>query len=143
MQVQKCAGTKICRCKINDLMKEETGASILFNPSWPQPLCFPDPLTLLTPIQLSFPLGLFLRPYLFRPLLSRNCQLPRTLFRFRNCVGCASVAGLQSHRRTLALGLTERLKFPSLDTPTCAFVLSSYIDCLRSDCYCMLRPAVF
>ena len=57
-------------------MKEETGASILFNPPWPQPLCSPDPLTLLTPIQLSFPLGPFL------PLLSAQAppfpELPDT-----------------------------------------------------------------
>lgn len=46
----KYTGTKLCKCKINDLRKYETGAWILFNSPWPQLLCSSDPLTLLTHI---------------------------------------------------------------------------------------------
>ena len=69
--------------------------------------CSPNPFTLPIPL-LSYPLALFPPPCLLRSPLHRNWQLPRTLFRCRNCVGWASVAELQSHRQTLALGLTER-----------------------------------
>lgn len=55
----------MCECKINNLMKKETGASILLYPSWLLTLS-----TLLIPL-LSFLLGL-------RPLLPQNCRLPQT-----------------------------------------------------------------
>lgn len=50
------AEIQLCRCKINDLIKEETSASIFFYP--PGPLGSPDPYALLNPIWLSHPLGL-------------------------------------------------------------------------------------
>ena len=88
-------------------------SSYVFHSSWLSNL-FPLLISLLScpPIRLSFPLGPFLPPCLLRPLLPK---LPATLdpcfwswMHIRNCVGCASVAELQSHRRTLALGLTKR-----------------------------------
>ena len=38
---------------------------------------------------------------------SGNCQLSRMFVHFQNCNGCASIAELQSHCRTQALGLTK------------------------------------
>ena len=78
-------------------------SSMALRLSWPLSLL--RPLSLLWPlIRLPHPLD----PVPLRPPLPRNCWLPRTLLRFRNCVGCAS-AKLQFHRRILAFGLTERL----------------------------------
>ena len=103
----------MCGCKINDLMKEETGTHPLLSSLAPRlswSLCSPDPYP--APIS-AWSFSSY--PALLRPPLPRNCRLPRTLFRFRDCVGCASAAELQSHRRILALGLT--LKTPN-DLPT-------------------------
>ena len=104
----KC-GCEICRCKINDLIKEQTEPLSSLSPPT---LWVPEtPFALLTPIRLPYPLGPFLLPCLLRPLLSRNCLLC-----FPNIAGClgpysaseiasdahpvASAAGLQSHCRT-------------------------------------------
>ena len=98
---------EICGRKINDLMKEETGTSILFYP--PTPLGSPDPFAL-WPLPGSH-IRSFLSSYpaLLRPPLpqnclgaSRYCRLLRTLFCFQSFVGCTSAAELQSHRRILA-----------------------------------------
>lgn len=40
----------MCKCEINNLMREKTGASFLNYLSVLQPICLPDPLALLTPI---------------------------------------------------------------------------------------------
>ena len=68
------------------------------------------------PLRLRHPIVLFLLPCPAQPSLSQNClghpwdcRLPRTLVRFRDCVGCASTAELQVHCRVLALGLTGPL----------------------------------
>lgn len=41
-------------------------------------------------------------------MLPQVCRNPRTLARFRDCVGCASAAELQPPRQILSPGLTER-----------------------------------
>ena len=92
-KVQLCrCRYEICGCKINDLMKEETGTSILFYPPWP--LGSPDP----------YPAPISARSFSFYPALLRlplpqNCWLPRTRFRFRNCVRCASQIASDAHPR--------------------------------------------
>lgn len=103
---------EMCECKINDLMKEKTGASILFYLPWPlatQPLCSPDPLILLTPIRLSFSLGPFLPPCL--PCSPASPKLPAAsdLLPLSEIAPDAHPVLSCSHRRTLALGLTERV----------------------------------
>ena len=103
-----------CRCKINNLMREETGTSVLF--------ILHGPPALLTP---------FSPPYLpssgsYPSLASARSfspTLPGSDLRFPEIAGSlgtfpaseiasdahpvASAAKLQSHRRILALGLTE------------------------------------
>ena len=126
---------EMCRCKINDLMRKETGNSLLFYP--PGPLTFLTFFTLLTPIRLPhphdpFPLsGSHIRSVLF--------YYPRSVLRFleiagglracsRNCIGCAS-AGLQFHRRILALGLTERAVYILFNRMN---ILSCYRSCIKT-----------
>ena len=59
---------------------------------FPRPLRFPDPYP--APISARpFFLTCLLRPPLPRnclPMLPQDCRLSRTLFHFRNCIGCAS-----------------------------------------------------
>ena len=123
----KC-GCKICRCKINDLMKEKTDTSVLFIS--PDPLGLLDPFALLTPIRLPHLFGPFLLPCLFRPPLPRNC--PICFPKISGCLGpssasniasdthlVASTVELQSHCRILAPGLTER--------PSSLFLLTNFL----------------
>ena len=71
------------------------------------PLCPFDPFCSLDPYPALNSFGPFPPTLLYSDL--RFPEIAGYLFRFRNCVGCASAVELQSHRRILALGLTERL----------------------------------
>ena len=107
---------EMCRCRINDLTKEETGNSILF--ILPDPLRSSDPFALLTPIRLLHQLGSFLLPCSARTsafprlpaalVLPRDCWLP-WCFPWILLPSDVHPPGLQSHRRMLAPGLTERV----------------------------------
>lgn len=108
-------------------MKEETGTSIAFIFLGPLPpllswlLCSPGPFALLTPIWLSHSLGFFFK---LLCLVLRNCRLHRILFRLDlyfpkialdalNLVSADKLC-LESHRQTLALGLTKHVFYNSL-----------------------------
>ena len=71
-------------------------------------LLFPfDPFLSPAPYSALNPFSPFPSTLLYSDL--RFPEIAGYLFRFRNCVGCASAVELQSHRRILAPGLTKRL----------------------------------
>ena len=99
-------------------MREKSCASIFFYPLWLSGS--PDSLSLLwlpsgsciRSVFLSYAILLRLplpwNLFLLRHLLPRNCRLSRTLKMASDVHPTAPPAELQSHRRILALGLTER-----------------------------------
>ena len=108
------AKCRLCRCKISNLVREETGTSILFYLPWPSGS--PDPFS---------PPGLLCSDPYSAFTSARFCS-PTLLcsdLRFPEIAGClepfsaseimsdahpvASAAGLQTHLRILALSLTE------------------------------------
>ncbi len=87
----KCAGAKSTIWWRKRLVPPSS--FILHGPSAsPDPLCSPDPYP--APISAR---SFSSYPALLRPPLTRNCRLPQTLFRFRNCVGCASEIASDAH----------------------------------------------
>ena len=105
-----------CRCKINNLIGEEIGNSILLSfmaLRLSLPLSLLQACSSLTHIRLPHPLSPFLLPCSTQTSVS--LKLPGCLGPFSaseiasDAHPVASAAELLSHRRILALGLTERL----------------------------------